>query len=401
VGMINALNVSDGLDGLAGGLSVLSLSCIAYMAYLADGFGVITMVVATLGGIFGFLRYNTYPARVFMGDTGSQFLGFTLGFLAVLFTQKINPAVSPALAILFLGLPVVDILAVIAQRVYYGISPFAATKHHLHHHLLELGFDHYEAVIMIYLVQALFVASAVPLSYESDWLIISLYLGVSGLIYLALYGAIRGHWRAHQTHAVSWLTKAINAIKQHKLFVMIPTRVVVVTIPLFFVITSLTAIYVPKDFSLISVVLLIALLIYILSNGAKDSIVMQIINYVTAAFVVYLETKYFRILPVSMELVDMSYFITLAVALGLAVRYSGQLEFRTTPTDYLMIFVVLFVGFWLHNLPEKAEIGIIAAKLIVLFYGCEFIITHARRKWNALNLSAVVSLSVLALRGLV
>jgi UDP-GlcNAc:undecaprenyl-phosphate GlcNAc-1-phosphate transferase len=401
VGMINALNVSDGLDGLAGGISILSLSCIAYLAYLAEGFGAITIVVAVLGGILGFLRYNTHPARVFMGDTGSQFLGFTLGFLAVLFTQKINPAVSPSLAILFLGLPIIDILAVIAQRVHHGISPFSATKHHLHHRLLELGFDHYEAVVMIYLVQALFVASAVPLSYESDWLIMSLYLGVSGVIYLVLYGAIRGHWRAHRAQAVSWLTKAINAVKQHKLFVMIPVQFVVVSIPVFFVITSLMAVHVPRDFSIMSVILLVVLVIFILSRGARDSIVVQVINYVTAAFVVYLETKYFRSLPVSMEMVDLVYFIALAAAVGLAVRYSGQLEFRTTPTDYLMIFVVLFVGFWLHNLPEKAEIGIIAAKLIVLFYGCEFIVSHARRKWNALNLSAVASLSVLALRGLV
>jgi UDP-GlcNAc:undecaprenyl-phosphate GlcNAc-1-phosphate transferase len=401
VGMINALNVSDGLDGLAGGLSILSLSCIAYLAYLAEGFGAITIVVAVLGGILGFLRYNTHPARVFMGDTGSQFLGFTLGFLTVLFTQKINPAVSPSLALLLLGLPIIDMLAVIAQRIHYGISPLAATKHHLHHRLLELGFDHYEAVVMIYLVQALFVASAVPLSYESDWLIMSLYLGVSGLIYLALYMAIRGQWRAHRSHAVSWLTRAINNVKQHKLFVMIPVRFVAVSIPVFFVITSLMAIHVPRDFSIMSVILLVVLVIFILSRGARDSIVVQVINYVTAAFVVYLETKYFRILPVSMEMVDLVYFVALALAVGLAVRYSGQLEFRTTPTDYLMIFVVLFVGFWLHNLPEKAEIGIIAAKLIVLFYGCEFIISHARRKWNALNLSAVVSLSVLALRGLV
>jgi UDP-GlcNAc:undecaprenyl-phosphate GlcNAc-1-phosphate transferase len=401
VGMINALNVSDGLDGLAGGLSILSLSCIAYMAYLAEGFGVITIVVATLGGVLGFLRYNTHPARVFMGDTGSQFLGFTLAFLAILFTQKINPAVSPSLALLFLGLPIIDILAVIVQRVHYGISPLAATKHHLHHRLLEFGFDHYEAVVMIYVIQALFVASAVPFSYESDWLIMSLYLGVSGLIYLALYVAIRRHWRAHQTHAVSWLTKTINAVKQHKLFIMIPTRFVAFSIPIFFVATSLMAVYVPRDFSLISVFLLVIMLIFILGQASSNSIVVQVINYVTAAFVVYLETKYFNVLPVSMELVDLTYFVSLAVAVGMAVRYSGQGEFRTTPTDYLMVFIVLFVGFWLHNLPEKAEIGLIAVKLIVLFYGCEFIITHAQRRWNALNLSAVVSLSVLAVRGLV
>jgi len=401
VGMINALNVSDGLDGLAGGLSILSLSCLSYLAFLSGGFGVITIVLASLGGTLGFLRYNTHPARVFMGDTGSQFLGFTLGFLAVFFTQQINPVVSPSLALLILGFPIIDMLAVIAQRFYYGISPFTATKHHLHHRLLELGFDHYQAVVIIYLVQALFVASAVPLSYESDWLIMSFYLGVSGLIYILLYAANRANWRAHQVPAVNRLTKLINATRKNKSLVMIPVRFVEISIPVFFVATSLMAIHVPKDFSIMSVVLLVALLIFILSKGHRNSIVVQLINYVTAAFVVYLETKYYRILPVSMETVDLIYFVTLAVAVGLAVRYSGQMDFRTTPTDYLMLFIVLFAGFWLHSLPEKAEIGIIAAKLIVLFYGCEFIIAYASRKWNALNLSAVVALSVLAVRGLI
>jgi UDP-GlcNAc:undecaprenyl-phosphate GlcNAc-1-phosphate transferase len=401
VGMINALNVSDGLDGLAGGLSILSLSCIAYMAYLAEGLGVIAVVAATLGGILGFLRYNTYPARVFMGDTGSQFLGFTLGFLAVYFTQNVNPAVSPSLALLFLGFPIIDILAVIAQRIHYRISPFAATKHHLHHRLLDLGFDHYEAVVIIYLVQGLFVVSAVPLSYESDWLIMSLYLGVSGLIYLSVYVAIRGNWRAHQGHAVSWLTKSINTVKRHKLFVMIPSRIVTVSIPVFFVLVSLSADHVPRDFGIVSVVLLIVLLVFLLGGGAKDSIVFQVINYVTAAFIAYLGTKYLDAQFLSLVSAELIYFITLAVALGLAVRYSGQAEFRTTPTDYLMIFVVLFVGIWLHNLPEKAEIGIMAAKLIILFYGCEFIIAHAKRRWHTLNLSTVLALSLLAVRSMV
>ena len=172
VGMINAMNHSDGLDGLAGGLSVLSLSSIAYLAYLADGSQVVAIAVAVLGGIFGFLRYNTHPARVFMGDSGSQFLGFTLGFLAVLLTQNVNPVLSPALPALLLGLPIVDILAVFAQRVYHGMNWFRATRNHIHHRLLELGFHHYEAVVVIYSIQMFFIIGAIFLSYESDALIL-------------------------------------------------------------------------------------------------------------------------------------------------------------------------------------------------------------------------------------
>lgn len=400
VGMINALNVSDGLDGLAGGLSILSMSCIAYLAFLADGFVVISIIAATVGGVLGFLRYNTYPASVFMGDGGSQFLGFTLGFLAVLLTQKVNPALSPFLPVLFLGLPIVDLLAVIAQRFYYGINPFVATQHHIHHRLLELGFDHYESVVMIYLIQALFVVSSVFLSYESDWLILSLYLGACALMYLGVFIAIHGRWRAHQQHAESGLTKAIYIVKRHKLFVMIPVGFVTLAIPLLFVLVSVCAEKVPQDLSIVSAVLSLILLIFLL-GGTIGSVVLQVIIYVTAAFVAYLETNYINIQSLSLETLDLTYFIALAGAIGLAVRYSRGVQFRTTPMDYLVVFVVLFAGFLLHNLPEKAEIGIMAAKLVVLFYGCEFIIARAQSRRHVLSLSSFVSLTVLAWRGLV
>ena len=401
VGMINALNVSDGLDGLAGGLSILSLICIFYLAYVADGLVMMSIIVAVLGGVLGFLRYNTYPARVFMGDGGSQFLGFTLGFLAVMLTQNVNPALSPSLPVLFLGLPIIDMLAVIAQRIYYGINPFVATKHHIHHRLLELGFDHYEAVILIYLLQVLFIGSAVLLSYESDWLVLSLYLGVSFLMYMSTFLAMRAGWHAHQLQTVSGLTKLIQVVKQHRLFVMIPTRLVSYAIPLLFILVSLGADKVPQDFSVVSAVLSLILLVSFLTGAPRDSIIFQAINYVTAAFMVYLESKYVNISLLSLDAVEVIYFLTLAAAIGLAVRYSKQIEFKTTPMDYLVIFVVLFSGILLHNLPDKAEIGIMAAKLIVLFYGCEFIITHVRDRWYHLNYATVVSLAVLALRGLV
>ena len=131
VGMINAINHSDGLDGLAGGESLLSLGCMAYLGYLAGGADFVVIVGAVAGGLIGFLRYNTHPARVFMGDAGSQFLGFTIGVLLVYVTQVAYPTSSAALPLLLLGLPLADILGVLFQRIRGRMHWFKIGRAHV------------------------------------------------------------------------------------------------------------------------------------------------------------------------------------------------------------------------------------------------------------------------------
>ena len=96
VAVSNAVNLTDGLDGLAGGLSFLTLCGIAYLAYLSNDSTVLLLTVPFLGGVLGFLRYNTYPARIFMGDGGSQLLGFIMGVLAILLTDSTRGPFSPS-----------------------------------------------------------------------------------------------------------------------------------------------------------------------------------------------------------------------------------------------------------------------------------------------------------------
>ena len=107
VGVTNAINLSDGLDGLAGGISLLSIASIGLLAWQGgeDAIGLITL--AMCGAIFGFLRYNTHPASVFMGDTGSQLLGFTAITTGLVLTQKSSP-ISPVVPLLILGFPILD-----------------------------------------------------------------------------------------------------------------------------------------------------------------------------------------------------------------------------------------------------------------------------------------------------
>lgn len=400
VGMINAMNHSDGLDGLAGGMSVLSLSSIAYLAYLADGSQVISIAVAVLGGIVGFLRYNTHPARVFMGDSGSQFLGFTLGFLAVLLTQDVNPALSPALPVLLLGLPIVDILAVFAQRAYHGMNWFRATRNHIHHRLLELGFHHYEAVVIIYSIQMLFVVCAILLAYESDTLILSFYIVTCSLVFLFLILAERNKWHAHRVHGKSRFAALVQSVKQHGFFTSGTTRIVATVIPLMFLGTSVLTSEIPRDFGLSSCILalILALLLVIRANV---SIVLRAISYITAAFIVYLETKYFGGESTITYGIGVGLYILLAISIWLAVRYASDTEFRASPMDFLVIFIVLAMGIISRDHFHKELLGVMAVKLVVLFYGCEVIYARIANKWNLLNVSTLITLSILGARSLI
>ncbi|MSR15859.1 MAG: undecaprenyl/decaprenyl-phosphate alpha-N-acetylglucosaminyl 1-phosphate transferase [Gammaproteobacteria bacterium] len=217
LGITNAINLADGLDGLAGGTTFMSIAGLSLLAYMAHDQTVLLLSTAILGSVVGFLRFNTYPAQVFMGDAGSQFLGFTSGILVILLTQKGNPALSPAMPLLLLGLPILDTFIVMAQRLYEGRSPFALDRNHLHHKLLSIGYDHYEAVVLIYAAQAVLVTGAVYFRYYSDALNLLLYAGFSAAT-IILFSALKHvRWRTHgdtQSPTPTLLTRSIVRLKQ-------------------------------------------------------------------------------------------------------------------------------------------------------------------------------------------
>jgi len=403
MGMINAINHSDGLDGLAGGMSMLSLGCMSYLTLLSDGGGFTLTVIAlaTLGGVFGFLRYNTHPARVFMGDGGSQFLGFTLGFLVVYLIEEVNPALSPALPALVLGLPIVDILAVFAQRIYHGMNWFRASKNHIHHRLLEIGFDHYESVVVIYTVQVLLVVSAIFLKYDTDLVILFFYASVCSVVLILLTVSERYGWRIDKSSSSALgLGKIIRIVKGHNLFTVLPARLVTVTVAVFFMFVAVVANAVPYDLGIASAALAAILMFYLVFRGRSDSIVVQAIVYVLAAFSVYLATRFISQSMIK-DTVGLIFFVTLAFATGIAVRFSSNTVFNTTPMDFLVIIIVLFAGFLLQNVPTRSDIGFMVTEVIILFYSCELIYSRGQRLWRFLNITALAAMVVLAVRGLV
>lgn len=400
VGMINALNTSDGLDGLAGGMSLLSLSCIAFLGFMSEGQSVVMIAIAALGGVFGFLRYNTFPAKVFMGDGGSQFLGFTLGVLTVVLTQKTNTVLSPALVLLLLGLPVVDLVAVMVQRVRRGNKWYLAGKDHIHHRLLQMKFHHYEAVIIIYSIQTFLVVGAIFLSYESDILILFIYFGTCSLLFIFLAFAEKNKWRAHRQYEKSRFADFVQKIKRHKLLVNGTNGALRAIIIILFLGTSLLAGQVPRDFGFGAGVLGL-LLMLMLIFGTKESIVLRAISYVTAAFVVYLESKYIVGQSAVLNAVSLGFYGLLVVSIWLVVRYVADNEFRISPMDFLVILVVLTVGIISRGHLRQELLGMMAVKLVILFYSCELIFAKFKSKWNSLSVTTLVTLTILGTRGLI
>ena len=150
VGMANAINWIDGLDGLAAGVSGIAAVVMLIVALFMNQPAAALIAAALAGGALGFLRYNFNPAQIFMGDGGSYFLGFTLAGVGVIGLVKTTAITSILLPYLILAVPILDMSAVILDRLRHGKSPFIADKRHLHHRLLKAGLSQRLTVFVIY-----------------------------------------------------------------------------------------------------------------------------------------------------------------------------------------------------------------------------------------------------------
>ncbi len=167
VGITNTVNLIDGLDGLAAGVSLIAAGTI-FLVAMEQNFFLITILTAALAGAaFGFLFYNTNPARIFMGDSGSLFLGFMLAGISVIGATKSTTTIALIVPILALGLPILDTTFAIVRRYRGGQPIFKPDKGHLHHRLLNLGFSQRQAVFLMYLFSAILGLSAIVLTEVS------------------------------------------------------------------------------------------------------------------------------------------------------------------------------------------------------------------------------------------
>ena len=403
VGVTNAINLADGLDGLAGGTSFLCLCGVALLSIIGGQDASTALALTIAGAVLGFLRFNTYPASVFMGDAGSQFLGFSIGVLSIRATQGAQIEISTALPVLLLALPILDTLTVMVQRISEGRSPFSADKNHIHHKLLALGFDHHEAVMVIYAVQAVLFVFAYFLRFETDLVI----LGVVSVFFLGALAffqlAARTGWRlrdAARPGLESPLRRFLRLLQRPGLLPRISYAMLAGGLGTYALVILANTTALSADVRILVLALLATTVVFlVILRIAPLSIFEKTTLYVTAAVLVYLDAG--AALPTGPSIIVGWVAIGVAAAAtALRLRLYDDRRFELTPLDLIVLFMALVVPSLPGSLqlPHGGALGI--AKLVVLFYGIEMLVSRAEERSVYLRFAVASVLAALALRSL-
>lgn len=395
-GVINAVNLFDGLDGLAGGCMLLSLAAIAYLAFVVDAAPLVLLALILIGGILGFLNYNSYPASIFLGDAGSQFLGFSIATFAILLTEVYHPALGPVLPFLLLGLPLADTTWVFVLRISQGKSPFHADKQHLHHQLLNGGLTQRQAVSVIYLFQAILVGTALFVPYGADSTVVGLLLLECGGA-LALILVIQRRGTAHNTNrlaerAPQWPEMLASARKALTWVIEIGLVLLVLGVAIF-----------GESFGP-DIATLAFGFAALMGGGAifmvqKTGLFTRIGFYVAGALAVY------GIEPLSGGQGPMGWFPALYLGclalllLGTILLTQREL-FQISPQDFLVSFIVLAAATFREELLPGVDLGFMVIAGMILFYACEYLISVAEHRFMILRLATFLALLIIGARGL-
>jgi len=375
MGITNAINLADGLDGLAGGMALLCLCAIAVFSVASGNSSVTAIALIEAGAVLGFLRFNTHPARVFMGDCGSQMLGLSVGALALLATQGDTCALSAALPLLLLGLPIMDTLTVMLTRIRAGRSPFSADRNHLHHRLLSLGFAHREAVLLIYLLQVGLVLLAYFLRFELDSEIVLTFCLFAAAVLGTLLWVTRSGWRLRQVEPATSIRSYINGFQAAARIPAVSVGVMGFCLIVYAMTVVVASGHVGVDVGLLCCGMLVALLL--LSSrrpGQSFSWFERAAAYCSVVMLVYLDQTMPHKPPLLVTLSWTFIGITGAAAL---VRFwlSPTRRFELTTLDVIVIFIAVV----LPNLPGSmalpADLPGGVAKAVILLYVVEILLT--------------------------
>lgn len=399
LGVTNAVNLSDGLDGLAAGSSLLSLGFLAFLAYGAGDYAYTVIAVSAMGGLTGFLRFNTHPASVFMGDTGSQFLGYVAGCLALMVTQSENLPVSPVLPVLILGLPILDTLMVIALRLRDGVSPFKPDKRHLHHQFLATGMQHYQAVAAIYILNFVLLLLAYAVRFSSDIAVLQIYflfaaVSLGGLMFMkhAPVAQRRRKRIAEKTERRNLWLRKIGWLHSR--------GAVLIQCLLGFIWVAFVIVGEGYEQWLGLPVIIAAVVVGLFWRRYQfdNKLLARIIFYAASVLVVYsvsagsvIELPSWR----SLNVLDL-FLGVLIVLLALVIRTTRKEHFKLDTQDILVLLVLLSAPLLNLGAGSQSEMVGGIVRLAILLYAAEYIVSRLQRPVVATVAAGIVLLIYLS-----
>jgi UDP-GlcNAc:undecaprenyl-phosphate GlcNAc-1-phosphate transferase len=382
VGVINAINLLDGLDGLAGGVSVIALTCFAILAYQNGNSQAMMLCIALLGALLGFLKYKFFPARIFMGDTGSLGLGFVLGFMAVYLTQMPNSRLSPVVPVLILALPILDTIWVMSRRLLEKTSPFSPDKTHLHHKFLNLGFQHRYTVIFIYGISLVWGTVAILFRHADEHLLLLTYLGVN----LGFYLLLRYTLLHKESFAFLRFDSALGfrqSARYRQLAEIIDTlgmvlfALLIVYLGMILYVTFAGG---QGSWQVARILYVAVALLFILTRDWKNSYLLAML-FACALELTYGVETYYLLAPVVggfLRETSDQIFLIMAVIGGLKLFFRKDGDFFISTVDILIMGMLTFLAIVFHQLAVSSDLSLILIKGVVLYFALKVVVGRYR-----------------------
>lgn len=403
VGVINAMNLIDGLDGLAGGVSVIALCAFFALAAHDGNGGAALLTAALLGGVLGFLKYNFYPARIFMGDTGSLAVGFVFGFLAVLLTQAPGSDISPIVPVLILGVPIMDTVWVMCRRVVQGMSPFAPDKTHVHHKFLDLGFQHRFTVLIIYGISLFWACVSVAFHLFPGYVLLVTFLSLSVLMYVVLrfirrsrfgFLAFDSSLGIRESRVFQQMIKWMDAL----------LPLVTALAVLFLLVILFKGTPSEGGFWQISLVIFLAGigLLFATRDPKNDFLLaMLFLASLVIAFVGEMNGKRTVLEGMSLDRLGEMILLPMAVLVSLRLLFRRAGEFFLNTADFLVLAISIVLAVVLPQIDREGIFTAALPKGVILFLAVKTVSVRGRRQAGFMVGTILAVLAVISLRSFV
>lgn len=392
MGVINGVNFSDGMDGLAAGTTLMALLLILILAIECGDTQVAVIALAVSAALLGFLRYNTHPASIFMGDVGSQFLGFVVAWLAITMSQSETSPMTTLMPLLILGIPVMDILQVVPVRIYKQLPLPGPDKEHFHHQLAKMAFRQDEVVAIIYVLQAILLGAAYLLRYANDEVVLGFYAAYVVPILGIVYWANTSGWQVRAPQSAGSHRRRNRFFRRLGILHPYTGKFIGISIVIFLAIAAIVSSALSTGMVRLALGWAAVLLaIKLFSRNLWPLALGRLVTYTTISLLVYGMTLSVNS-PLGNRLIDGT-LVIFALVVAFSIRITRKQYFWLTTEDLLMLmFILLLAPLLPFDFGEEFSVSQLIFRTCILLYASEYILSRGEQARTRLTSATIMAL---------
>jgi UDP-GlcNAc:undecaprenyl-phosphate GlcNAc-1-phosphate transferase len=395
--VINGVNFSDGMDGLAAGTTLMALVLIFLLAVEGNDIQVAIIAASICAALVGFLRFNTHPATIFMGDAGSQFLGFSVAWLAITVSQTETSTLTRVMPLLILGIPIMDVLQVICVRIKKKLPLPGPDREHFHHQIGKLGLPQAGVVATIYILQLILLLGAFLMQHNSDTEALVFYICYLVVVLGLLYAIHLQGWRIREANGFGGVNRRNWFFRRASFLHPYSGKFYGSSLAGLLVVFAVMSTEMPKGFIYIALIIATSVLcVRLVARGRWALLIGRVSTYSATTFCVYGMTLSSHP-QASFGVFDLMLAL-LTVALVVSIRTTRKQYFWLTPQDLLVLFFVILLGPSLSlDLGSGVNSGALMFHTILLLYIGEYVLARGPVAQRRITTAALFSLFLLAI----